>query len=532
MSYSVADEIQEFEQAVYGKDVRSAMVDLANKLNDNLNDAITHEFVGVDTTLTQPGMGADAKVVGDRFAAVQASIPVVDATVTQSGQAADAGAVHIALAEVVGEIGRVDGRVTSLGSQESADYTELDGRLDTVEAAIPTLATKTETSALDGRLDTVEAALPTLALTSEIPTKLSELANDSGYLNAGPDLTIQTLIIGDTSISGSFYYWSNLFSTSSDLDAFWSALVAEQGNIWFLKRGGAKLPLVYDADNEIFYFNARSDHSRVDARQSYVHIQKTGARTVTFYFDEDRSDDTLSFVAAKVRYLTANDGVVKTDDLAAVATSGDYADLANVPTIPTKTSELTNNSGFMNETIADQKGFLRNKTVEETEAIGGAVLGTLTASTDADGLPLYYGFYSTLPPGSTWPAELWTALVDAAGSVYYEDANDELRPLTYDASRNRVYYNLDSTGSGLPSASELHRQVSNKPGILIYYVPDDGESDQMHIYLTDNRSNQRLIFDKVETYEDKYMKERIVDQVTGTVYKIVVRNGQLTLTAV
>ena len=36
-----------------------------------------------------------------------------------------------------------------------------------------------------------------------------------------------------------------------------------------------------------------------------------------------------------------------TSDLAAVATSGSYNDLSNKPTIPTKTSELTNDSGFI-----------------------------------------------------------------------------------------------------------------------------------------------------------------------------------------
>ena len=37
----------------------------------------------------------------------------------------------------------------------------------------------------------------------------------------------------------------------------------------------------------------------------------------------------------------------KTSDLATVATTGSYADLSNTPTIPTKTSDLTNDSGFI-----------------------------------------------------------------------------------------------------------------------------------------------------------------------------------------
>lgn len=48
-------------------------------------------------------------------------------------------------------------------------------------------------------------------------------------------------------------------------------------------------------------------------------------------------------------FLTAQDisGKANTIDLAAVATSGSYNDLSNTPTIPTTTSDLTNDSGFL-----------------------------------------------------------------------------------------------------------------------------------------------------------------------------------------
>lgn len=38
---------------------------------------------------------------------------------------------------------------------------------------------------------------------------------------------------------------------------------------------------------------------------------------------------------------------VNTTDLSSVATSGDYDDLLNKPSIPSKTSDLTNDSGFI-----------------------------------------------------------------------------------------------------------------------------------------------------------------------------------------
>ena len=60
----ISEEIQAFEDAVYGEDVRGAIIDLANKLNDDLEDALEHEFVEVDDTLSISGQGADAAVTG------------------------------------------------------------------------------------------------------------------------------------------------------------------------------------------------------------------------------------------------------------------------------------------------------------------------------------------------------------------------------------------------------------------------------------------------------------------------------------
>lgn len=72
----------------------------------------------------------------------------------------------------------------------------------------------------------------------------------------------------------------------------------------------------------------------------------------------------LPTVPSKVSAFTNDSGYAKTADLATVAKSGSYKDLLNQPAIPSKTSELTNDSRYVS-----------------TDASGNVVLtGTLTAT--------------------------------------------------------------------------------------------------------------------------------------------------------
>ena len=58
----------------------------------------------------------------------------------------------------------------------------------------------------------------------------------------------------------------------------------------------------------------------------------------------------LPTIPTKVSDLTNDSGFLTDNDVAPVATSGDYSDLSNLPTIPTKTSDLTNDSDFVEST--------------------------------------------------------------------------------------------------------------------------------------------------------------------------------------
>lgn len=55
------------------------------------------------------------------------------------------------------------------------------------------------------------------------------------------------------------------------------------------------------------------------------------------------------FIPSKTSELTNDSNFVISEDLAQVATSGSYNDLTNKPSIPSKTSDLTNDSGFVSQ---------------------------------------------------------------------------------------------------------------------------------------------------------------------------------------
>lgn len=93
------------------------------------------------------------------------------------------------------------------------------------------------------------------------------------------------------------------------------------------------------------YTHSNSAHAPANAeRNSIVTVAVNG---VNLSPDSNRKVDVP--VPTKVSDITNDSGFVTANDLADVATSGDYGDLDNTPSIPSKVSDLTNDSGFQTE---------------------------------------------------------------------------------------------------------------------------------------------------------------------------------------
>lgn len=78
MAISLSPEKENFKNAELGEDVRDSMVSLADKVENEINDAIGRQLLTVDPTLGESGSGADAKVTGEQFGNVYQAIDTIN----------------------------------------------------------------------------------------------------------------------------------------------------------------------------------------------------------------------------------------------------------------------------------------------------------------------------------------------------------------------------------------------------------------------------------------------------------------------
>lgn len=240
--------------------------------------------------------------------------------------------------------------------------------------------------------------------TPNIPTKTSELTNDSGYITSvsWEDVTSKPEL-SQVAISGSY---SDLSGTPT-IPTMTSQLINDSG---FLTSSSGLITSVSWSD-----ITNKPNFSTVATSGSYndlsnkptipnvynktLTIQKNGTNVATFTSNSNTDVTADITVPTKVSELSNDSGfitgiswdkVTNKPTLATVATSGSYTDLSNTPTIPTKTSDLTNDSDFAidsnvvhksgNEEISGSKTFTSAPQV--TKASGYSIKNTAIARND------------------------------------------------------------------------------------------------------------------------------------------------------
>ena len=264
-----------------------------------------------------------------------------------------------------------------------------------------------------------EIDLSEYALSADIPTKTSDLTNDSGFITSHQDISgkVDRTDLADVAISGDYNDLihtptiptvptkvSDLtndsgFITSQDISGKANttdlADVATSGDYNDLLNTPTIPTKVSDLTNDAGYLTAHQDISgKANASDVYT---KTQIDNFNYVNEHDLyqlvygKEDVYNKAESDAKYLTNHQdisGKANTADLATVATSGSYADLIHKPTIPTKVSDLTNDSRFLTETDAYTKTQTYSKTevdslVANSSSSGGGGFNVVTNSSDS-----------------------------------------------------------------------------------------------------------------------------------------------------
>ena len=172
------------------------------------------------------------------------------------------------------------------------------------------------------------------------PSKTSELNNDSGFITN----TVNNL---------ANYYLKTETYTQAEVDALIAAIVTIDIQVV------ASLP-ISDISTTTIYLVPTSDPELQNIYDEYINTDGTsgGWELIgTTAIDLSNYVTTTDLATALASYVTSASlatilgNYVLSSSLAAVATSGQYSDLSVKPTIPTKTSDLVNDSGFTSVSV-------------------------------------------------------------------------------------------------------------------------------------------------------------------------------------
>lgn len=172
------------------------------------------------------------------------------------------------------------------------------------------------------------------------PSKTSELNNDSGFITN----TVNNL---------ANYYLKSETYTQAEVDALIAAIVTIDIQVV------ASLP-ISDISTTTIYLVPTSDPELQNIYDEYINTDGTsgGWELIgTTAIDLSNYVTTTDLATALASYVTSASlttilgNYVLSSSLATVATSGQYSDLSGKPTIPTKTSDLVNDSGFTSVSV-------------------------------------------------------------------------------------------------------------------------------------------------------------------------------------
>ena len=214
------------------------------------------------------------------------------------------------------------GFITSIPSEYITE-TELETKgYSTFSGSYNDLTNKPTIPSIEGLATEEYVGTAVTEIVAMIPTTTSKLTNDSGFITSIPSEYITETELeakGYSTFSGSYNDLTNkptIPTVTNDLTN------------------------ILKSNYDTAYTHSQSAHAPSNAQKN-SNITKS---EIEAKLTGDITTHTHS------QYLTSHQSLadyVKSADLSTVATSGSYNDLTNKPTIPSKTSQLTNDSGYI-----------------------------------------------------------------------------------------------------------------------------------------------------------------------------------------
>ena len=199
--------------------------------------------------------------------------------------------------------------------------------------------------------------------TTVIPTKTSDLTNDSGFLTSAPVSSVNgktgAVVLNASDVNAlpdTTTYVSTVDGSSGAVTT--NAVKTTEQSLSDAQKTQARTNIGAGTSSFSGDYGDLSNKPTIPSKTSDLtndsgFIDASGAPVQSV--DGDTGTVTTNAVKVVAQTLTeAQKGIARTNIGAGTSSfSGDYGDLSNKPTIPTKTSDLTNDSGFLTDAPVD-----------------------------------------------------------------------------------------------------------------------------------------------------------------------------------
>lgn len=246
--------------------------------------------------------------------------------------------------------------ITLLGNKTPADF-GLYGTNNAPPYPVKSVNTKT------GDVVLTAGDVNALPDTTVIPTKTSDLTNDSGFLTSAPVSSVNgktgAVVLNASDVNAlpnTTTYVSTVDGSSGAVTT--NAVKTTEQSLSDAQKTQARTNIGAGTSSFSGDYGDLSNKPTIPSKTSDLtndsgFINASGAPVQSV--DGDTGTVTTNAVKVVAQTLTeAQKGIARTNIGAGTSSfSGDYGDLSNKPTIPTKTSDLTNDSGFLTDVPVD-----------------------------------------------------------------------------------------------------------------------------------------------------------------------------------